>query len=233
MMDFGITAFCITLTIGIYLLSLKIFNRFPSPFTMPVFFSTVTIIIVLLISGISYEEYTFAKDIMTFLLGPATVALAVPLYRQRHVIFKHLLPVFIGILGGTMITIIVAVYMAIWFGLSTDMIYSFSIKSITIPIASEVAPIIQADASLVMLFVMITGMTGAMFGSYFLNLGKIHDPIARGLGYGTISHGIGTSQAVKEGELIGASASVAMGLAAIITSLIIPWMLPLLLSSIG
>lgn len=228
-MSYMITIFCIAITIGIYLLSLNLFNRFPSPITMPVFLSTVMIIIVLLIFGVSYEEYTLAKDMMTFLLGPATVALAVPLYEQRKVIFNNLFPIFVGILGGTLITIVVAVYMAIWLGLSSDMARAFSIKSITIPIASEVAPIIEADPSLVMMFVMITGITGAMFGSFFLNIGKIHDPIARGLGYGTISHGIGTSQAVKEGEIEGASSSVAMGLAAIITSLIIPWLLPLLL----
>lgn len=228
-MSYMITIFFIAITIGIYLLSLNLFNRFPSPITMPVFLSTVMIIIVLLIFGVSYEEYTLAKDMMTFLLGPATVALAVPLYEQRKVIFNNLFPIFVGILGGTLITIVVAVYMAIWLGLSSDMARAFSIKSITIPIASELAPIIEADPSLVMMFVMITGITGAMFGSFFLNIGKIHDPIARGLGYGTISHGIGTSQAVKEGEIEGASSSVAMGLAAIITSLIIPWLLPLLL----
>src|SRR5690625_7981028 len=104
---------------------------------MPFFLASVAIIFVLFISGISYEDYTIAKDIMTFLLGPATVALAVPLYRQRKVVFKHIVPVFLGILSGTFITIIVAIYMSSWFRLSTEMTRSFSIKSITIPIASE------------------------------------------------------------------------------------------------
>src|SRR5690625_3166144 len=228
-MSLIITSFCILITISLYILSIKLHEKFPSPFTMPIFLSTVAIIFVLFISGISYEDYTIAKDIMTFLLGPATVALAVPLYRQRKVVFKHIVPVFLGILSGTFITIIVAIYMSSWFRLSTEMTRSFSIKSITIPIASEVAPIIEAHPSLVMLFVMITGMTGAMFGSFFLNIGNVHAPLARGLSFGTISHGIGTSQAMKEEDLQEASSSVAMGLAGIITSLIIPWVLPLLL----
>lgn len=229
MNSFLLTIISIMITIGIYLLSLYVFKLFPSPFTMPVFSSTIAIIAILLLSGISYEDYTIAKEIMTFLLGPATVALAVPLYQQRHVIFKHILPVFVGIFSGTIMTIVIAVYMAMFLELSMETIFSLSIKSITIPIASEVAPIIQADPLLVMLFVMITGMSGAMFGSFFLNLGKVTNPMARGLGYGTISHGIGTSQAIKESDLTGASSSVAMGLAAVITSLIVPWLLPFLL----
>src|SRR5690625_4953435 len=102
MMNYIITLFCICITIGLYILSTRIHKRFPTPVTMPVFFATISIMIVLILSGISYEEYTLAKDIMTFLLGPATVALAVPLYRQRKIIFQHLLPIFIGILGGTL-----------------------------------------------------------------------------------------------------------------------------------
>lgn len=228
MFDFWITLFCIIITIGFYVLANKIHKKFPSPLTIPIFIATASVISVLLLFNISYEQYTFAKELMTFLLGPATVALAVPLYRQRNVIFTHVFPIFIGIFGGTITTIFVAIYMAIGFGLTEQMVRSFSVKSITIPIANEVAPIIAADQSLVLAFVMITGICGAMFGSFFMNIGRIQHPIARGLGFGTISHGIGTSQAVKEGELAGASSSVAMGLAAIITSLILPWMIPLL-----
>lgn len=224
-----LTMFCIGITIGVYLGSLWVFKHFPTPFTMPVFLSTFVIILVLLLSGVSYADYTWAKDILTFLLGPATVALAAPLYQQRQVIFKNLLPIFVGIFSGTMLTIIVAIYMATFLGLTSDMIRSFSVKSITIPIANEVAPIIQAEPLLVMLFVMITGMSGAMFGAFFLKIGGVTHPMARGLSYGTISHGIGTSQAIKESPLTGASSSVAMGLTALITSIIVPWLLPLLL----
>lgn len=228
-MSVGITIFSIIMTIGIYIASLPISRKYPSPFTMPIFFCTVTIISVLLISGISFDQYRLAKDIMTYLLGPATVALAVPLYKQRNMIFKHVMPVLVGLMIGTLATIVSAVYLSIWTGMSHVMIKAFSIKSITIPIASEVAKIIEADPTLVAAFVMVTGMLGAMFGSVLLNIANITDPIARGLSFGTISHGIGTAQAMKEGEVEGATSGVAIGLTGIFTSLIIPWFLPILM----
>jgi putative effector of murein hydrolase len=82
------------------LFSLKISNKFPSPFTTPVFLSTGIIILFLLFSRISYNEYQLAKDIMTFLLGPATVALAVPLYKHRKILFQNLIPAFSGLFAG-------------------------------------------------------------------------------------------------------------------------------------
>lgn len=228
-MGIGITIYSMIITIGVYIFSLRLSKKYPSLLTMPVFFCTVTIILILVVSRISYEQYGLAKEIMSYLLGPATVALAVPLYQERETIFGNLRAVLIGISIGTASTVASAVYMAKWLGLSDTMVRSFSIKSITIPIASEVAYVIEADTSLVIAFVIVTGMFGAMFGSLLLNIAQISDPVARGLSFGTISHGIGTSQALKEGIIEGATSSVAIGLTGIITSLLIPWILPLLL----
>lgn len=228
-MSVVITIFSIIMTIAVYITSLTISRKYPSPFTMPIFLCTVILIVLLFISGISFEQYSLAKDIMTCLLGPATVALAVPLYKQRELILKHVVPVLLGLMIGTIATIVSAIYLSMWTGLSIDIMKALSIKSITIPIASEVAHIIEADSTLVAGFVMITGMLGAMFGSLLLNIAKITDPIARGLSFGTISHGIGTAQAMKEGEVEGATSGVAIGLTGIFTSLMIPWLLPFLM----
>lgn len=228
-MEIGITLFSMIMTISVYIFSLKLSRKYPSLLTMPIFFCTAVIILILIVSDISYEQYGLAKDIMSYLLGPATVALAVPLYRERETILNNLRAVLLGISIGTTATIVTAVYMAKWLGLSDVMVRSFSIKSITIPIASEVAHVIHADPSLVTAFVIVAGMFGAMFGSLLLNIAKISDPVARGLSFGTISHGIGTSQALKEGIIEGATSSVAIGLAGIITSLLIPWLLPLMM----
>src|SRR5690625_2788390 len=105
-MSLVITLFSIIITVGMYLLSLTLSKKYSSPLTMPIFFCTVTIIIILLVSRVTYEQYIFAKDIMTYLLGPATVSLAIPLYRQREIIFKNFLPVLLGVLGGTTATIV-------------------------------------------------------------------------------------------------------------------------------
>lgn len=211
-----------------YLLALKAHKKYPILLMTPIFFATTSIIIILLVMGISYEEYTLAKDIMTYLLGPATVALAIPLYRQRHVIMRNFMPVILGMIIGTTATIVATVYMATWIGLSEEMVTALSIKTITVPIASEVAVVIGADASFVAIMVVLTGMFGAMFGSVLLNWARITDPVARGLSFGTISHGIGTAQAMVEGEIEGATSGVAIGLTGVFASLIIPWLLPLL-----
>lgn len=224
-----ITVLSIIVTIGVYLISLPLSKKYPSVLTMPIFFCTTIIIIILLLSGVSYAQYSLAKDIMAYLLGPATVALAVPLYSERETMFKNIIPVLFGVLVGSVATITAAVYLGKWLGLTESAVRSLSVKSVTTPIASEIAEIVNAEPSLVVVFVIITGMFGAMFGSTILNIANITDPVARGLSFGTISHGIGTSQAMNEGVIEGASSGIAMGLAGIITSLILPLLIILLI----
>ncbi|WP_040400039.1 LrgB family protein [Heyndrickxia acidiproducens] len=218
-----VTLYSVAITILVYLLSLRIARKYPSPFTTPVFFSTVVVILLLLISHVTYTEYRPAKGIMTYFLGPATVALAVPLYKNREILRRYLLPVLGGMAAGSVITISTALIMAKIFQLSRFIFASLAVKSITVPVASEVAKMIGGSQILVAGFVMITGMFGAMFGLKLLTWAKIDHPISRGLALGTISHGIGTGEAVKEGDLQGAVSGVAMGMTAILTSFVIPW----------
>jgi putative effector of murein hydrolase len=165
---------------------------------------------------------------MTFLLGPATVALAVPLYKHRKILFQNLIPAFAGLFAGSVTTILSAVLLAKLLGLANWISLSLSIKSITIPVAAEVAKVIGADSILVASIVMITGIMGAMFGPWILNKFHVTHPFARGISMGTIAHGIGTAEAAREGELQGAVSGVAMGLAAILTAILIPFVLPFL-----
>ncbi|PAQ12773.1 hypothetical protein CD798_17670 [Bacillaceae bacterium SAOS 7] len=224
----SITLFSVFLTVAVYLLSRKLSFRFPSPFTTPVFVSTTVIIVVLLFSGISYEEYTPAKEIMTYLLGPATVALAVPLYHNRAVFMSRLVPAFIGLTIGTISTIASAVWLVKAFGLSKTIAATAATKAVTTPVAIEVVKVIGGDPALAAAFVMVAGMFGAIFGPFILNVMKITDPFSRGLSIGTVAHGIGTAQAVTEGRLQGAVSGAAMGFAGIVTSIILPWLFPLL-----
>jgi predicted murein hydrolase (TIGR00659 family) len=224
-----ITLFSIFITIAVYKLSRFLAVKYSSPLTSPVFFSTLIIIGLLLVFKISYQEYTLAKSIMTYLLGPATVALAVPIYRNRDLIAKYMDAAFIGLIVGTFTTITSAILLAKWLHFSKMIILSFSMKSVTVPVATEVGRIINANIPLIAVFVIITGMIGAMFGPKLLSLFKIDHPFARGLSIGTISHGIGTAEAVKEGEIQGAVAGAAMGIAALLTSFLIPYIIPYIL----
>jgi predicted murein hydrolase (TIGR00659 family) len=224
-----VTGFAIAVTIGAYAMSLAVRRRYPSPLTTPVLFSTVIVIAVLLMAGVSVADYRPAKEIMTFLLGPATVALAIPLYKNRRAFFGQLVPAGLGLLAGSLSTMIVAGLAARILGFSPELVSSIAIKSTTVPIAVEIAGIIHGNPTLTATFVVITGMIGASFGPWLMDyLGVIH-PISRGLALGTISHGQGTAQAASESELSGAIAGVAMGLGAICTSLAAPWLVPLFL----
>ncbi len=204
-------------------------KKFPSPFTTPVFFSTPIIITILVLLDIQYEEYTFAKEIMTYLLGPATVALAVPLYKNREIVFKNILPVGLGLTIGSFSSILSGVLLAKVFGLSNILIASISVKSSTTPVAIEISKIIGGDPALTVAFVIITGIAGTMIGPWLMNLTKITNPLSRGLALGTIAHGQGTAEAAQEGELQGAVSGVAMGLGAIFTAFVAPIVISLIL----
>jgi putative effector of murein hydrolase len=217
------------LTIAMYILSRALAKRYASPFTTPVFFSTTVVIVVLRVLGLRFDDYEPAKNILVWLLGPATVGLAVPLYKNRRTLVHYALPACVGLVVGSLSTLVAAVILAKGFALSEHILASISIKSVTAPIAIELAAIINANPTLTTVFVIATGMIGAMFGPWLMNIAGIYDPLARGLALGTIAHGQGTAQAVIEGELQGAAAGIAMGLAAVFTSGIAPVLVPYLM----
>jgi putative effector of murein hydrolase len=224
-----ITAFSVGVTVGAYLLSRLVARRYPSPLTTPVFFSTALIILILSPSGVGVADYEPAKRMMVWLLGPATVSLAVPLYKNRQTLLRNTVPAVLGLGLGSLVTLGAAVALARVFGLPEIIRASISIKSVTAPIAIELAPLVEGSpTTLTAAFVIATGMIGTMLGPWLMNVTGIRDPLSRGLALGTISHGQGTAQAVTEGELQGAAAGIAMGLAAVFTSFVAPYLVPIL-----
>ncbi|MCP8969645.1 LrgB family protein [Ectobacillus ponti] len=214
--------YCIGITVAAYTFSLWAGKRYRSPFTTPVFLSTAVIISVLVISHVSYQAYVPAQHIMTFLLGPATVALAVPLYKNRAILQKHAVPAVNGLITGALASLLAAVALVKVFQLKQLILIAFSVKSVTVPIAVEITRVLKGDPSLAAAFVVCTGILGAMIGPFLLDISKINHPLSRGLALGTISHGQGTAQAAQEGELQGSIAAVAMGLSAIFTAVVVP-----------
>ncbi|RSK25927.1 LrgB family protein [Bacillus sp. HMF5848] len=223
----SLTLFSIFITVVIYIGAKLLSMRVLSPFTTPVFSATIVIITILSFMDISYEAYTPAKDIMTFMLGPATVALAVPLYHNRVVIREKLLPAITGIVVGTVATVASAILLSWVVGGSETVQAAAAVKAVTTPVAIELTHILGGDATLAAAFVITAGMFGAILGPTILNVVRLKDEFSRGLAIGTVSHGIGTSQAAIEGRLQGAVSSVAMAMAAILTSLLLPLVYPL------
>lgn len=219
----------IVITLAAYYIGRLVFNRFRHPVVNPVIIGGTLVILFLFISKLGYEGYRQAGEYIASLLGPATVALAVPLYRNKKYLKGSLGIIVLSVFLGTISTTIAVVWTARLLGLDNLIILSLAPKSVTTPIAMEVARITGGDPALAVACVVGTGTSGAVLGPMVLNWLGVKSPIARGLAIGTTAHGQGTAIIMEEGETQGAMSGLAMGLAGIITALTLPWLLPLLM----
>ncbi len=193
-----------------------------NPILNPVLISVIVIVGVLISTGTSYPQYFEGAQFVHFLLGPATVSLAVPLYRQLAKVRQSALAIGISLLCGSLTAISTAVGMAWLLGGGPDILATLAPKSITAPVAMAVAEKIGGLPSLTAVVVIITGIFGAMFGTFILNAVGVKDWAARGFAMGTASHGIGTARALQVNEIAGAFAGLAMGLNALATAILLP-----------
>ncbi len=217
-----LTATSIAITVGAYALSRWIGIRRPSPLTVPVFLATPMVMVVITVTHIGLSGYSRAGGIVTYFLGPATVALAVPFYRRRRVLLDNMVPLCAGLVTGTVVAMVSAVLLARLFGQSHALQAAFSLKTATAPVAIAEAPQVHADPTLVAGLVVVSALLGTMIGPKLLSALRIKGSVARGTALGTISSGQGVAQSLVEGELTGASASISMALAAIVVTLLAP-----------
>ncbi|MCP5269252.1 MAG: LrgB family protein [Zoogloeaceae bacterium] len=200
-----------------------------SPLANPVLIAVSVLVTLLLLTGTSYQTYFDGAQFVHFLLGPATVALAVPLYTQFRRVRAMLIPVIGGLVIGSITAAVSAVLVARLFGASLATQLSLAPKSVTTPIAMGVAERIGGIPSLTAVLVITTGILGAVGGRYVFNALRIHDPAIRGFATGVTAHGIGTARAFQESEQVGAFAALAMGMNGLMTALLLPLLLPWLL----
>lgn len=205
-----------------FTLAVFIFRKWPSPLTLPIFISTLGIIITLLVCKIPYEQYSAMTSSITYLLGPATVSLAYPLYQHRKLLVQHFQPILVGIFAGSGVTMIISFYLSSWLRIPVDWTRSLLLKTITTPVAVDIGQVIHGKIEAIPAAVILTGIMGAMCIPILLKWLNLKHPIAKGLPFGVISHGIGTAQAIKEGEIEGAVSGAAMALTATIMSFVIP-----------
>lgn len=193
-----------------------------NPLVNPVLIAVVALVALLKLSDIDYLTYFEGAQFVHFLLGPATVALAIPLFQQLQQLRKSLLAILVSVVAGSLTAAVSAVGIGWVLGASRETLLSLAPKSVTTPIAMGIAEKIGGLPSLTAVLVILTGMTGAMLATYTLNLLNIKDWRARGLAIGVASHGIGTARAILVHPLAGAFAGLAMGLNGIATSLLLP-----------
>ncbi len=193
-----------------------------APWANPVLFSVVLIAPVLWLTGTNYATYFEGAQFIHFLLGPATVALALPLWDNRKMISRSVAPILLALLAGSAVAAGSAILLARAFGLPTEVILSLAPKSTTAPVALGVSEIIGGIPSLTAVLVILTGIIGAIMVTPLMNMLHITDWRARGFAVGVAAHGIGTARAFQVNQLAGAYAGIAMALNALLTSLIVP-----------
>ncbi|MEN8896265.1 MAG: LrgB family protein [Yoonia sp.] len=199
------------------------------PYINPVLIAVALLAVLLQLTGTSYATYFDGAKFVHFMLGPATVALAIPLYANLSHIKQALLPMAGALIAGSLAAMVSAAGIAAALGLDTSVLLALIPKSATAPVALGVSEAIGGSPSLTAVFVIITGITGAIVATPLLNLLRITDWRARGFAVGVTSHGIGTARAFQVNDTAGAFAGVGMGLNALLTALIAPLIAPWLL----
>ncbi|GAE34200.1 LrgB family protein [Halalkalibacter akibai] len=212
----------ILLTILMYLGAKKLYERFPFPFTLPILVSTFCMVIILVLAGIPYETYYSGGRWIELLLGPAVVALAYPLYRQMKMLKEHLYSIIISVSVGAMVGMLSGLLLAMMLGIDKELIFSLIPKSVTTPVAMDVALAIGGIPPLAAVFVMVAGIGGAVLSPYVYKWFKIKNEIGKAIGIGCASHAIGTAKVLENSESQGAASSIAMTISAVIVSIIGP-----------
>jgi predicted murein hydrolase (TIGR00659 family) len=192
------------------------------PLANPVLHAMWIIAAFLLLTGTSYTTYFSGAQFVHFLLGPATVALAVPLYENRKVVISAILPMLAALVVGCATAIVSVVLLAEAAGLPRAVVLSLAPKSVTAGVAMGISESLGADPALTAVAVVLTGIMGAIIVTPLMNRMGIADFRARGFAVGLASHGIGTARAFQVNAVAGVFAGVAMSLNALVTSLLVP-----------
>ncbi|MEW6999127.1 LrgB family protein [Colwelliaceae bacterium BS250] len=218
----------LAITLLVYCAAIKLYKQSGhNALVNPVILSVVTIITILLITGINYQDYYKGGQYIHFFLGPAVVALAVPLYQQMHRIKKLMLPIFITLIASIFIGCFSAIFLSDWLGASLLTQISLSPKSVTTPVAMGISENIGGIVSLTAGLATATGVIGAIFGTKVFEIMGIKDDAVKGIAMGLTSHGIGTARAFQVSNTMGAFSGLAMAITAFTTAFMLPWLLSL------
>lgn len=224
----SISLFPLVLTLGTYQIGLWCNRKTKSALCNPLLISAILCVLVLGVLGFDPQVYQKGVSGISWLLTPATVCLAIPLYEQLKVLKKQLGAILIGITAGTVTSLLFIFLMCRLFRLDDVVTISLLPKSITTAIALALTEQSGGISALTTIAIVITGILGNLSGSALCKLLRITDPVAQGVGFGTASHVIGTSRAMEVDPLTGAVSSLSLAVAGILTAVLFPVMLMLL-----
>lgn len=216
-MFFGIFISLIAFEIGLF-----IYKKTKLPIFNPLLTATILIIYFLKIFNIDFDTYNNGGQFINIFLGPATIVLAVPLYKKLNLLKENFLPIFSGILVGSLVSVLSVISIATFLGLDNSLTVSLLSKSVTTPIGIEITNSLGGSSSITVLAIVLSGIIGAIVGPTVFKVLKINNPISRGVSLGTASHAVGTSKALEIGEQEGAMSSLSIGVAGIVTVFLAP-----------
>ena len=214
---FGIIISLIAFEIGKF-----IFKKTKMAIFNPLLIGTGIVILFLNYFKISVNNYMMGGDFIVFFLAPATVVLAIPLFRQLDLLKKNFVPIMAGGIVGSITAIVSVVVLGKIMGIDEKLLLSFMPKSITTPIGIELSTLLGGIPSITVFAVVVTGITGNVSAPYVLSMFKIKHPVAKGIGIGISSHAVGTSRAIEMGEVEGAMSALSIVIAGILTIAIAP-----------
>ncbi|CAK6497370.1 Inner membrane protein YohK [Pantoea sp. Nvir] len=222
MRDFILSLLCLAVTLLIYFLNKRLYRRWRTLLLMPLVATPVLLVGLLLITHVSWQDYIAESHWLLWLLGPATLAFAVPVYENMAIIRRHWLSLSAGVLTATLVAVCSSVWLARLLTLPESIQRSLAVRSITTPFALAAAKPIGGQPDLVALFVVITGVFGMAIGDVLFLRIAIRQGVAKGAGLGAASHGAGTARAWQLGEQEGVVASLVMMLSGVVTVVLAP-----------
>lgn len=214
---FGLFTIIVFYNIGLF-----IQKKAKNPLCNGLLISMILIILFLKVTKIPYENFKIGADIINFMLGPVTIVLAVPLYRQFHLFKKYMKEILVGISTGVIISFVCVVAICKIAHADSQIIYSILPKSITTPMGISLSNILGGIESITVVCIILTGILGNMMGEIVLKIGKVEHSISKGIALGTAAHAVGTSKALELGEVEGAMGSVSIGVAGFLTVVLVP-----------
>lgn len=207
----------VTLSLVAYLIGTLLKKKFKLGIFNPLLISIVVSIVVLVVGKVDYYTYNEGAKYLSWLLTPATVCLAIPLYEQWGLLLKNFKAVMLGLVAGTITSLTTVLALALICGLSHEEYVTLLPKSITTAIGMGVSEELGGYVTITVAVIIITGVLGNIFGELICKIFKIDEPISRGLAFGASSHAIGTAKALEIGEVEGAMSSLAIAVSAILT----------------
>ena len=222
MNNFQLSVLCLVVTLGLYYANKRLYRRFHKLPLMPLVFTPLLLVALLVFGHISYQNYMGETHWLLWLLGPATIAFAVPVYDNLAVLQRHWMSLSAGVITSTVVAVTSSVWLARLFTLPDEIQRSLAVRSVTTPFALAAAKPLGGQPELVALFVVITGVFGMAVGDVLFMRLSIREGMAKGAGFGAASHGAGTARSYELGPQEGVVASLVMMLSGVVTVLAAP-----------